>query len=109
MSESGQDKRDLVALRERLQALKISISEHDGVFTASTYSEPLFCFERPTFEALKLVVEDTLTSYVKNFFHVADVKVSTTDQPVEKPIVPVQRVEPTSQLKPSFDKELVAA
>jgi hypothetical protein len=109
VSANDQDKKDLIALRERLQDLKIVISEHDGVFTANTYSEPLFCFERPTLEAVQAVVEDTLTSYVKNFYHVDNVRISTAALPVESPVVPIQRVEPTSRLKPSFDKELVSA
>ena len=108
MSAKDQDKKDLVALRERLQDLRIIISQHDGVFRANTYSEPLFCFDRPTLEAVKIVVEDTLTSYAKNFYH-ADVKISTIDLPVKRPPVPIQRVEPTSRLKPSFDRDLVPA
>jgi hypothetical protein len=99
----------LDALRERLQDLKITVSRNDGVFTANSYSEPLFCFERPTLDDLKAVVEDTLTSYVKNFYHVENAKVTLANQPVEIPSVPIERVVPTSELKPSFDRELVPA
>jgi hypothetical protein len=109
VSTNDQVKKDLIALRERLQALEITISQHDGVFTANTYSEPLFCFERPTLEDVKVVVEETITSYVRNFYHVADARVSLADQPVTRSTVPIQRVEPTSHLKPSFDRELVPA
>jgi hypothetical protein len=102
-------KKDLNALRDRLQGLKIIVSQHEGAFTANTYSEPLFCFERPTLEALKSVVVDTLTSYVKNFYHVENANVTLANQPVELPAVPVERVVPTSELRPSFDRELVPA
>jgi hypothetical protein len=95
VSANDQGKKDLIALRERLQGLKINVSHRDGVFTANTYSEPLFCFERQTLDSLKSVVEDTIASYVKNFYHVENAKVSVINQPVDTPVVPIQRVEPT--------------
>jgi hypothetical protein len=106
---ANEGKKDLIALRDRLQGLKIIVSHHEGAFRANTYSEPLFCFERPTLETLKAVVEDTITSYVKNFYHVDNARVTLADQPVELPVLPIETVVPTSQLKPSFDRELVPA
>lgn len=52
---------------ERPHDFNIIISECAGVFTASSYKEPLFFFERPTLEEVTDVVKDTLSSYLKNF------------------------------------------
>jgi hypothetical protein len=103
MSAEKQEHEELTALRQRLEALKIVVSkiEHGG-FNVASYSEPLFCFDRPDLESVAAVVEDTLRSYLKTFYHVDKITVSTENITVEAHKIPVQRVEPKFNVKPSF-------
>ena len=78
----------------------------DGKYLAFSVTEPLFCYERDTEEELLTVVGDTLKSYVETFYEieVEHVSVQVTSQPLELnvPDVPIERIEPTSRLLPSF-------
>ena len=101
MSAKNPEQKDSSGLLKKLESLKIVVSQSEGGFTANTYSEPLFCFERPTLDALKLVVADTISSYAKHFGHASELTVTVTDIPDDLPVIPIQRIQPTSRLKPS--------
>jgi len=52
-----------------LSSVEIRYSKtSDGTFTASTTTEPLFCFSRETTEELAQVVLATFVSYIDNFW-----------------------------------------
>ena len=94
---------DLSVLRDRLEGLKIVLSQKEGSVIVASYSEPLFCFERPDLRSASQAVTETLRSYISTFYHVADVKISTRQIPLSQPKIPVSRIEPTGWLKPTFE------
>ena len=69
-------------------------------------TEPLFCYERDTEVELNAVVADTIKSYAETFYEVevGNVSVEITSQPLDHdvPDVPIERIEHTSRLLPSF-------
>lgn len=75
-----------------------------GKFLAYSVTEPLFCYERDSVEELVEVIGDTLKSYAATFYHFEDVEVEITSHPLSRavPAVPVERIEPTLRLLPSF-------
>ena len=94
---------DLSVLRDRLEGLEIVLSQKEGSVIVASYSEPLFCFERPDLLSANLAVTETLRSYISTFYKVRDVKISTKELPLAKPKIPVSRIEPTGWLTPTFE------
>ena len=96
-------KRDEIqTLAERLEGLTIVVSGKEGNFTVASYCEPLFCFDARSHQEVADKVAATLKSYVSTFYNVNDVHVSIREVAVNKPTVPVRRIEPVSYLKPTF-------
>ncbi len=73
-----------------------------GTFLAFSVTEPLFCHERDTVEELAEVVAYTLKSYVETFYQVENLEVRVKSETRDIPTVPVERIEPTLRLLPSF-------
>ena len=76
----------------------------DGKYLAFSVTEPLFCYERDTEEELNAVIADTIQSYAETFYEIEGFRVEIVSQPLEHdvPDVPIERIEPTSRLLPSF-------
>ena len=74
-----------------------------GTFLAYSITEPLFCYERDTKEEVIAVIADTMKSYVETFYEVENVTVRITSEARDIPAVPIERIEPTLRLLPSFN------
>lgn len=96
--------KDLDTLAERLESARIVVSEIDGGFNVSSDCEPLFCFDAPTVEGIKRLVEETLMSYIVNFYQVENVVVKAESFPTSELKIPVRNVEPVSFIRPSLTK-----
>lgn len=91
------------AFIERVKDLDIQLSQgDDGVFTACTLSEPLFCHDADSREELAVLVNRTLTSYAKHFYGIEGLDVRTEDKPLAASPVPLEVSKPVSRLKPVF-------
>lgn len=77
-----------------------------GTFLAYSNTEPLFCYERDTKDELTKVIADTIKSYMETFYEVGDVTVRIRSEARDIPAVPIERIEPTFRLLPSFDRFL---
>ena len=73
-----------------------------GTFLAFSVTEPLFCHERETVEELAAIVSNTLKSYAETFYQVDDAQVRVEFEDRDIPAVPVERIESTLRLLPSF-------
>lgn len=74
-------------LERVLNALEISVGQDpDGRYTASTLSEPLFCFVRDSEDEIHEVVTETIRSYIATFYEVGDVKIEV--QHMALPVAP---------------------
>ena len=73
-----------------------------GTFLAFSVTEPLFCHERDTVDELAEVVANSLKSYVETFYQVENLEVRVTSEARDVPAVPVERIESTLRLLPSF-------
>ena len=73
-----------------------------GSFLAYSVTEPLFCYERRTEDELLEVIVDTLKSYAETFYDVETVTVGVTSEARDILAVPVEHIEPTLRLLPSF-------
>ena len=73
-----------------------------GTFLAYSMTEPLFCYERDTEEELNAVIADTLKSYVETFYEVENVTVRVKSEARDIPTIPIERIESTLRLLPSF-------
>ena len=73
-----------------------------GTFLAYSITEPLFCYERDTEEELNAVIADTMKSYVETFYEVENVTVRVKSEARDIPTVPIERIESTLRLLPSF-------
>lgn len=90
-------------LKRKIENLKISISQDEsGKYTASTRSEPFFCFVRDTEDEIKEVVAFALKSYLTCFYDVDDVRVTVKSAPAERTI-PRVPLRPLGQLLPNFE------
>lgn len=97
-------KPDTEAFAEALSKLKIEVSEsEDGLLTVCSSSEPLFCYDAHTHEALNQLVVDTLRSYGRHFFGIEAPHLSTRCSPVGEE-VPVERSKRISTIQPVFDE-----
>jgi hypothetical protein len=95
---------DVEKLQQIFSVLEIELSRNpDGCFTVWSNSEPFFCFVRPTEKEIDTVVIDTLTSYLTNFWDVRTVNAAVASTVLNKPTIPVERVEPFSRIKPTFN------
>lgn len=103
-------KQDISALRERLADLFIHVSgnEREG-FIVSTTCEPLFCFERRSFDEIEKVVEDTLKSYIKKFHNIQLAKVEFAKEKIEEIDIPIKVLEPISRIRPLIPESVDAA
>lgn len=98
------DTRDIGAFTRVIEELDIEVSQSsDGVFTACTTSEPLFCYDADTQEALSALVADTLVSYAKHFYNLEGLIVNTTPTPLDDLGVPIERSNPVARITPTFD------
>lgn len=71
------------AFLERVAGLDIQVSRSDdGVLTACTLTEPLFCHDADTREALESLVNATLASYARHFYGIESLGVRTEDKPL---------------------------
>ena len=73
-----------------------------GTFLAYSITEPLFCYERDTEEEVIAVIADTIKSYVETFYEVENITVRVESEARNIPTVPIERIELTSRLLPSF-------
>ena len=74
-----------------------------GTLLAYSNTEPLFCYERDTEEELIEVIADTIKSYMETFYEIENVKIQIRSEAHSIPAVPIERIEPTSRLLPSFE------
>ena len=94
---------NFAAFLERVQGLDIELSQSDdGVFTACTSSEPLFCHDADSKAELATLVHGTLASYAKHFYGIDGLEVRTEDEPLEANPLPVEVSKPLSRLRPIF-------
>ena len=77
-----------------------------GTFLAYSITEPLFCYERDTEEELTEIIADTMKSYLETFYEVEDVTVRIKSEVRDIPTVPIEHIEPTLRLLPSFNRVL---
>jgi hypothetical protein len=101
--------KDYETLRERLECLDIRLyKDIDGSFTVISASEPLFCFQKQNLDEIQKAVSSTLEAYVKLFYHVSNVSVTTSeaseDLQNERP-VPIKQLSPVSRLRSRLDSE----
>lgn len=97
-------KSDLDAFEQVLSNLKIEVSQSsEGVFTACSSKEPLFCYDAHSVEALDKLVVDTIRSYGRHFYGVDDANVETRCSPVGVSI-PVERAKRISTIRPILDR-----
>lgn len=97
-------KPDLEAFAEALSKLNIEVSEGElGILTVCSSSEPLFCYDAHSHEALNQLVVDTLRSYGRHFFGIDDPNLSTRCSPVGEAI-PVERTKRISTIEPVLDE-----
>ena len=90
-------------LRKILEHLEINCGRTPaGTFLAYSVTEPLFCYERNKVEELNEIIADTLKSYAETFYRVENVTVRVKSEARTIPPVPVERLEPTLRLLPSF-------
>lgn len=93
------------AFIERVKDLDIELSQgSDGVFTACSNSEPLFCHDADTRAELAVLVQGTLASYARHFYGVEGLGVRTEDAPLRHDLLPVEVVKPVSRLKAIYDE-----
>lgn len=96
--------RDTDALVKQLSELKIEVAQgHDGIFTVCSTAEPLFCYDATTIEEVDALVEDTLVSYAKHFFHVDDLQVKARQDPLPEAPLPIEEAKPISRITPVFE------
>ena len=92
-------------LRKVLGCLEINGGRtHAGAFLAYSITEPLFCYERDTEEELAEVIADTRKSYMETFYQVENIQVRVTSETRAVPDVPIEHIEPTLRLLPSFEQ-----
>lgn len=54
----------------QISELKIEVSQNsEGVLTVCSNSEPLFCYDAISIDEVNALIEDTVRSYGKHFFH----------------------------------------
>lgn len=77
------------AFKEKLEALEIQVSQDgNGLFTICTRSEPFFCYDGESLEALKADAIATIAAYARRFHGIeAQVQEKGADLPfdVERP------------------------
>ena len=79
------------AFLERVKDLDIQLSKSDdGVLTACTLVEPLFCHDADTREELARLVSGTLASYARHFYCIEGLDVQTEDAGLKKSPLPVE-------------------
>lgn len=96
--------RDIEALTRVIENLEIEVSQSaDGVFTACTTSEPLFCYDADTQEELNELVSDTLVSYAKHFYNLEGLTVNAISTPFEDVGIQIEQSKPVGRITPTFD------
>jgi hypothetical protein len=100
-----QDTGNAEALAKKLQELDITFAKSDNdLLTVYTNSEPYFCYDSFNEEELHALVIKTIKSYAKFFYGVDEINVlGVNNEPLPKPIVPVERVEAQSKLRPVYN------
>lgn len=95
---------DFAAFLRQIENLDIELSQtSDGVLTACSTAEPLFCYDADTREELAALVASTLASYAKHFYHIDGLDVTAEEAPFESGPLPVERSTPLARYKPVFD------
>jgi hypothetical protein len=93
------------AFFERVKDLDIQLSKSDdGVFTACTLVEPLFCHDADSREELACLVSGTLASYARHFYGIEGLDVGTVDAGLKRSPIPVEVSKPVSRLRPVFNE-----
>lgn len=93
------EQNNLVELQERFAKLEISLGRgKDGVITAYTTAEPLFCFDGNTFEEVDAQVEDSLRSYAKLFY---SLDIALKPRPGAEHL-PIERLNPVDRYVPEL-------
>jgi hypothetical protein len=93
------------AFLARVKDLDIQLSESDdGVLTACTLTEPLFCHDADSREELAVLVRNTLVSYAKHFYGIEGLGVRTEDAPLRTNPLPIEVAKPVSGFKAYFDE-----
>lgn len=96
--------RDIDALVRQLSELKIEVSKNsDGLLTVCSTAEPLFCYDAHTPEEVDALVQDTILSYAKHFFHIEGLNLKTKSEPLPETPVQIERGTPVSRITPVFD------
>jgi hypothetical protein len=93
------------AFEEQLSKLRVEVTTSDGIYTACSHSEPLFCYDAHDLESLEELVKDTIRSYGLHFYGIDDPQVGTKRSPVGKSDLPIEaRGEKYGTLFPVFDR-----
>jgi len=96
--------RDVEALVRQLSDLKIEVSENrDGLLTVCSTAEPLFCYDANSKEEVAALVQDTILSYAKHFFHIEGLSLKTKCEPLPEAPLQIERETPISRITPVFD------
>jgi hypothetical protein len=97
---------DNTAFEEQILNLRVDVTRSaDGIYTACSYSEPLFCYDAHDLESLEGLVQNTIRSYGAHFYGIPDPQVSTKRSPVGKCALPIEaRGESYGTLQPVFDQ-----
>ncbi len=94
---------DIRHLENKFAELEIEIGSNEaGSFIACSNSEPLFCVERDSLEAIREAVTDTLKSYIRVFYKGLDeaqFNIVTTSKPISPPVIPHQFFKPIASLR----------
>jgi hypothetical protein len=98
-----QDTSNAEAFAKKLQELDITFAKSENnLLTVYTNSEPYFCYDGYDADELKGLVIKTIKSYARLFYGIKDLKVGVNKEPLPKPIIPVERVEAQSKLRPYY-------
>jgi hypothetical protein len=101
----AQETGNIEAFVRQISELNIEISQgSDGLYTVCSTSEPLFCYDAESIEAVEGLVQDTVRSYGKHFFNLDLPPFSTEQEPLNAGPVPIERGTPVSRIRPVFDQ-----
>jgi hypothetical protein len=96
---------DNAAFEEQISNLRVDITRSADVYTACSLTEPLFCYDAHTLDALEALVEDTIRSYGHHFYGIDNPQFSTKLSPVGNEHLPIEeRGSSLGTLQPVFEK-----
>jgi hypothetical protein len=90
---------------EQLDKFSIEVTKSkDGIYTACSFVEPLFCYDANDLDKLKLDIAGTLISYGRHFFNIPDPDISTRETESKEAGIDIERTSTSTTLVPVFNK-----